>query len=223
MKLKNLLISVAFSIAGFIGASAKDTPGVIQLVSGDKIECADIDTKIFGKDLKYKLVSGGDRLELEQDKIDFFQLYYSDAPTELGTKWKCFHAVSHSQWVKGNLKLSKNKIGWAECLVDAPTSLYLIIVSNYNPNTGTTYEYKYYVQNEDWDYAVQIPGISKLTKKACVAFFTKLFQDNKTMLDQLNSKGYPFIESFFKSRIKTGDSNGLSTLIVEYNNTRDKK
>ncbi|MCQ2198703.1 MAG: hypothetical protein MJZ19_03170 [Paludibacteraceae bacterium] len=223
MRLKNLFLSAAFSLASFLAVSAKDTPGVITTVGGEKIECADIDTRIFGKDLKYKLVSGGDRIELAQDKIDFFQLYYSDAPTELGTKWRCFYVMDDSKWVKGENKISKSKMGWAQCLVDAPTSLYLIIISNYNPNTGTTYQYKYYIHRDEWDYAVEIPAISKLKKKAVVAFFTKLFQNNKTMLNQLNAKGYEFIESFFAHRIKTGDSNGLSTLILEYNNTVDKK
>ena len=196
---------------------AKESPGVITLVNGNTIECADIDQNIIGTKLKYKLASKGETISLPADDVKYYQYYVADGnSTVLGVKVLRFKVCSATKFLmKGEVKISDNA-GWGAVVYEGhPASLVMVTSTVYNgKNYVTTYDH--FVYRDDWGYGISLLESHKnLAKKKMGKYMAQIFPECPDLKNLLEEKGIKGINHFWKNSTETG---GYINFMVEFNN-----
>ena len=213
---KSVMMLVAMLMTLF-SAFAKESPGLITLVNGKTIECADIDQNIIGNKLKYKLAHKGETTSLPADEVKYYQYYIADGDsTVLGVKVLRFKVCSAPKFLmKGEVKIFDNA-GWGTVVYEGyPASLVLVASSVYN---GKNYviTYDHYVYREDWGYGISLLESHKnLAKKKMGKYMAKIFPECQDLQNLLEEKGIKGIDHFWKNASET---EGYIRFMQEFNN-----
>lgn len=211
---KTVMIFVAMLMTVF-STLAKETPGLITLVSGKTIECADIDQNIIGNKLKYKLVSKGDVQTLPANDVKYYQYYVQDGDsTVLGVKVLRFKACSAQKFMKGEVKIFDDA-GWGTVVYEgSPASLVMVKSQQYNGRAYITV-YDHYVYRDDWGYGITFLEAHKnLAKKTMGKYVAKIFSECAELKSILEEKGIKGVYHFWDDASET---EGYARLIQEYN------
>lgn len=215
--MKKLAMMFIAMLTTVFSTFAKESPGVITLVNGNTIECADIDQNIIGNKLKYKLASKGETISLPADDVKYYQYYVADGDsTVLGVKVLRFKVCSASKFLmKGEVKIS-NDAGWGTVVYEGyPASLVMVTSTVYNgKNYVTTYDH--FVYRDDWGYGISLlESHRNLAKKKMGKYMAQIFPECPDLKKILEEKGIKGINHFW---INTTETGGYINFMEEFNN-----
>ena len=216
--MKKLVMMLVAMLTTVFSTFAKETPGLITLVNGKTIECADIDQNIIGNKLKYKLVPKGEVQSIPANDVKYYQYYVADGDsTVLGVKTLRFKVCSAPKFMKsGEVKIQDTPI-WGTVVYEGyPASLVMVQSSTYN---GKAYimTYDHFVYRDDWGHGISLLEAHKnLAKKAMGRYMAKIFPECPELKSVLEEKGIKGIYHFWDN-VKS-ETEGYANFMIEFNN-----
>ena len=215
--MKKLVMMLVAMLMTVFSTFAKEFPGLITLVNGKTIECADIDQNILGNKLKYKLVSKGEETSIPANDVKYYQYYVADGDsTVLGVKVLRFKVCSAPKFMKSGEVKILDDAGWGTVVYEGyPASLVKVQSTMYNGKNYVTV-YDHYVYREDWGHGISLLESHKnLAKKTMGRYMAKIFSECSDLKSVLEDKGIKGINHFWNN---VGETEGYINFMREDNN-----
>lgn len=220
MNIVKIFLAVAISVASVISASAAGEHGLITLKSGEQIEAPEV-WYTHGQAI-YLMGPKQKKVVLEDSEVEYVQ-FYDEEKKDFGPKIYSDYVISSLEFIKDNPKMPKEKKSILYKLMEQEGYILYMRRSWHTDKYGIRSEIVYYYfKKPEWPWAVDIWWLRQYKMKKCNKFWTKMLEDNSTMLKMFSENPESLAASYYGNA--QGDTEQMYiSFFKDYIETRDKK